>query len=37
MAQGEWGRSRAAALFVKAKAAYHPSTAAAVEKIVLGS
>ena len=37
VAQGDWGRHRAAALFTKAKAAYHPSTAAAVEKIVLGS
>ncbi len=35
MAQGGWGRPRAAAFFAKAKVGYHPSTAAAVEKIVL--
>jgi aminopeptidase N len=34
MAQGDWGRPRAAAFFARAKSGYHPGTAAAVEKIV---
>ncbi len=34
MAQGEWGRPIAARFFAQARAGYHPSTAAAVEKIV---
>ena len=33
-AQGEWGRAHATAFFAKARTGYHPSTAAAVEKIV---
>nr|WP_225883189.1 leukotriene A4 hydrolase C-terminal domain-containing protein [Sphingomonas aliaeris] len=36
MAQGDWGRPRAAAFFAKAKSGYHPGTAAAVERIVNG-
>ena len=34
MAQGDWGRPRAAAFFAKARHSYHPSTAAGVEKII---
>ncbi|PXA91496.1 aminopeptidase [Nostoc sp. 3335mG] len=36
MEQGDWGRPKARALFAEARAGYHPSTAAGIEKIVAG-
>lgn len=34
MAQGDWGRARALAMFEAARGSYHPSVAAGVERIV---
>jgi len=36
MAQGEWGKPIAERFFAKARATYHPVTAAQVEKIIAG-